>query len=228
MSSHHLRTILAIVTAALVLGVGTTAVIYAVRPDNTAPQTFNGYPGGAYGPGMMGPGGNGYPGTSSSCSAPDLPGTVVDVTLTDMGGMMGPRGNGGYGPAQGRLEWPNLGIMGRPGMMRIAVAPASVPAGEVSFRVLNSGWLPHELVVLPLSENQQPGQRTVGSDGKVDEAGSLGEASRSCGPGEGDGIASGSTGWTTMTLPAGRYELVCNIAGHYGAGMYAELDVTNP
>ena len=27
-----------------------------------------------------------------------------------------------------------------------------------------------------------------------------------------------------MNLPPGRYELLCNIAGHYGAGMYAELD----
>jgi uncharacterized cupredoxin-like copper-binding protein len=33
-------------------------------------------------------------------------------------------------------------------------------------------------------------------------------------------------GWTTITLPPGRYELICNIAGHYGAGMYTELDVT--
>jgi uncharacterized cupredoxin-like copper-binding protein len=39
------------------------------------------------------------------------------------------------------------------------------------------------------------------------------------------GIA-GTTGWTTTTLPPGHYELICNIAGHYGAGMYTELDVT--
>ena len=29
----------------------------------------------------------------------------------------------------------------------------------------------------------------------------------------------------TVTLTPGRYELLCNIAGHYGAGMYTELDV---
>ena len=38
-------------------------------------------------------------------------------------------------------------------------------------------------------------------------------------------IAPGTTGWTTITLPPGRYELICNIAGHYAAGMYAALDV---
>ena len=31
--------------------------------------------------------------------------------------------------------------------------------------------------------------------------------------------------WTTLTLNPGRYELLCNIAGHYGSGMYTELDV---
>ena len=229
-SRRRLWTIFGIVIASLVLGIGTTAVIYAVRPDNTttSPAFTGPYPSGAYGAGlgqgMMG----GYPGTSSSsCSVPGKPGTVVDVTLADMGGMMGRGGNGGYGPVQGQFQWPNMGIMGRPGMMHVAVNPTSVPAGEVLFRVLNSGWLTHELVVLPLADGQQPGQRTIGSDGKVDEAGSLGEASRSCGAGQGDGITAGETGWTTINLPAGRYELVCNIAGHYGAGMYAELDVTN-
>ena len=56
-------------------------------------------------------------------------------------------------------------------------------------------------------------------------AGSVGEVSSSCGAGAGEGLTSGSTGWTTLTLPAGRYELVCNLPGHYAAGMYTELDV---
>lgn len=43
--------------------------------------------------------------------------------------------------------------------------------------------------------------------------------------GEGDGIAADSTGWVTLHLPAGRYELVCNLPGHYAAGRYTELDV---
>ncbi len=67
----------------------------------------------------------------------------------------------------------------------------------------------------------------------MDETGSLGEASRTCGVGEGMniapyGIAAGASGWTAITLPPGRYELICNIAGHYWAGMYTELDVTGP
>ena len=41
-----------------------------------------------------------------------------------------------------------------------------------------------------------------------------------------DGIAPGAAGWVTLHLDPGRYELICNLPGHYAAGMYAELDVT--
>ena len=112
------------------------------------------------------------------------------------------------------------------GMMRVMVSAAPAPAGTVSLTVTNAGYLTHELVVLPLTAGQQPGTRSVGSDGKADETGSLGEASATCAAGAGDGIAAGSTGWVTLHLPAGRYELVCNLPGHDAAGMYAELDVT--
>lgn len=156
----------------------------------------------------------------ASCTVPALPGRVVDVALADMGpGMMhrpdgrGPRNGGGYG---------GYGA----GMMRVITRPATVPAGTVSLRVVNTGVLTHELVVLPLPAGQAAGQRPAGSDGRVGEAGSLGEASRSCGPGSGDGIAPGSVGWTTLRLLPGRYELICNLPGHYTAGMSTELDVT--
>ena len=76
-----------------------------------------------------------------------------------------------------------------------------------------------------LSAGRSPGQLAIGANGQVDESGSLGEATRSCGPDSGNGILPATTGWTTVTLTPGRYELLCNIAGHYGAGMYTELDV---
>ncbi len=59
----------------------------------------------------------------------------------------------------------------------------------------------------------------------MSEAGSLGEASRSCGEGAGDGIAPGAASWVTLHLAAGRYELICNLPGHYAMGMFTELDV---
>jgi uncharacterized cupredoxin-like copper-binding protein len=148
----------------------------------------------------------------TSCAVPALPGTAVDVTLSDMSAMMG-------GGQRGRRSWPQ-------GMMRVTANPSTAPHGTVSLRVTNFGVITHELVVLPLPAGEATGTRPVGGDGTVAETGSLGEAARNCADGAGDGIAPGASSWTTLTLPAGRYELICNLPGHYAAGMYTELDIT--
>jgi hypothetical protein len=166
-------------------------------------------------------------GPTSDCSVPSLPGTVVDVTLTDMGGRMtGTDGSWGGRMPGGMMGGPMMSGHGAAGaMMRVLVTPDAAAVGTVSLRVRNTGWMTHELVILPLSDGAAVGQRGVGGDGRVDETGSVGEVSRSCGAGAGDGLAAGSTGWTTLQLPAGRYELVCNLPGHYAAGMRALLIV---
>jgi uncharacterized cupredoxin-like copper-binding protein len=152
--------------------------------------------------------------SGTSQAVPDLPGTVVNVSLTSMGGpMMG-------GPMMGGRN--HMGS----GFMRLSVDRATVPAGSVSFVATNFGGIDHELVVLPLGDNQRAGMRPIGGHAKIDEAGSLGEASASGAEGAGDGIRPGSSGWVTLTLAPGRYELVCNLPGHYGAGMSTELTVS--
>ena len=144
-----------------------------------------------------------------TCDAPaDLPGERVTVTLTDMGltHMMG-----GTAPMGARMS--------------LSAEPSTVRSGQVSIVVDNRGWRTHEVVVLPLSPGAGAGERVPGADGKVDEAGSLGEASSSCAAGEGEGIASGAVGWATLTLAPGHYELVCNLTNHYANGMRQELVV---
>ena len=199
------RLVLAGTLVALVLAAGSTVGLAAA----------SGAFGGDRGTGTRAP--TGRAATGTRCATPALAGTVVDVTLADMGGgMMG----GPSGP--GSMMGGSRGM----GVARVLASPAIVPAGTVSLRVVNQGAATHELVVLPLPAGQPAGARAVGADGQVDETGSLGESSRSCGAGEGDGIAAGTTGWVTLTLEPGRYELACNLPGHYAAGMYAELDVT--
>ena len=110
--------------------------------------------------------------------------------------------------------------------MMLRAAPATIPAGEISIVASNLGWRTHELVILPLAAGALAGQRVPGSDGKVPETGSLGEASHSCGSGTGEGITSGTVSWTTVTLRPGHYELICNLPNHYADGMYQELVVT--
>jgi Sulfocyanin (SoxE). len=112
------------------------------------------------------------------------------------------------------------------GAMGLSADHATVPHGTVSFLVTNDGSIDHEMVVLPLADSQTVGTRPVGGDAKIDEAGSLGEASKTGGAGAGEGIVPGASGWVTVTLAPGHYELVCNLARHYGAGMYTQLNVT--
>ncbi|MGN6442097.1 MAG: sulfocyanin-like copper-binding protein [Arthrobacter sp.] len=152
------------------------------------------------------PGGAGIP-AATRCAAPSVAGTVVNVTTTDMGSMRS-------GPRMMR------------GGMRLTADRATVVHFKVTFLVTNAGSIPHEMLVVPLAGTQSAGSRPMGRDGRVDEAGSLGEAAATCAEGEGNGILPSAAGWVTLDLQPGRYELFCNIPGHYWAGMYTELTVT--
>ncbi len=149
--------------------------------------------------------GGGWAGRAD-CADPAMAGTVVDVTTTDMAG-------------------PMMGGAGRMGDMRLTTDHATVTHGSVNFLVTNAGRYTHEMVILPLPGAQLPGTRPIGGDGKIDEAGSLGEASATCADGVGQGILPHSSGWVSVDLRPGRYELLCNFTGHYAAGMYTELTV---
>lgn len=206
--------------AAVVLGTGSTVALHAMAQPGT-PFSPTGVPRNA----------------AAACSAPALPGTTTRVTLIDMGaGMTGPitsqnQGAGGRGIGFGGMSGRNgFGGMGGGGFMgggmAVTANPTSVHAGTVSLLVANQGSIVHELVVLPLPGDARPGERRITSDDRVSETNSLGEASTTCGAGAGDGINPGSQSWVSLDLKPGRYELVCNIPGHYAAGMYAELDVT--
>ncbi len=173
------------------------------------PGAMMGGPAGSNTPGSMMDGTAGYHFPALSCAAPaSLPGTTLEVVLADMGMT---RMMGGDAPMGSR--------------MMLQAARGVVAAGKVSLVAQNRGWRTHELVVLLLGKSAVAGQRVPGADGKVSEAGSLGEASASCAGGSGEGINSAAVGWVTLQLSPGRYELVCNLKNHYANGMYQELDV---
>lgn len=154
--------------------------------------------------GMMGQAPRHYSSTDVCAPTTKLTGQTVSVSVFDMGMMMG-----------GTRR------------MNLSASPTTLTAGKVNFLVTNFGMRTHEVVVMPLVAGQSAGQRVVGSDGKVDETGSLGEVSNNCASGVGEGILSGSRGWNTLSLSPGRYELICNLPNHYAAGMYQEI-VVNP
>ena len=100
----------------------------------------------------------------------------------------------------------------------IALDPADAKTGSISFEVNNEGPSTHEFVVF--ATDLAPDALPVGSDGNVDE--------------EGDGvthideiedIGSGCQAALTLDLDAGNYVLICNLPGHYAAGMHAAFTV---
>ena len=190
-------------TAAAALVTGVSALLPAGCAGSTSPSPGSGMMGGAGAP-------MGYQYSKSTCAVPaSLPGHTVTVVLGDMNmtQMMG-------------------GTAALSEHMMLLATPTTVTAGQISLVAENMGWRTHELVILPLASGTSAGRRVPAADGKVDETGSLGEASASCAAGTGQGITAGSIGWTTVTLPAGRYELVCDLPNHYADGMRQELDVT--
>lgn len=117
-------------------------------------------------------------------------------------------------------ETVNVELVGeRGGQMAIQLSQDSVPAGEVTFQVVNIAQnTPHEMIVVKLDEAGQEIQVDPETE-KVDEAAldDLGEV---------EGLKAGESGDLTLTLEPGNYKLICNLKGHYSAGMVVPFTVT--
>ena len=96
MTGQRLRLILIITFAALVLGVASTVVLAAAVGPRISPRS---------------PFLRDAPPPPAACATPALTGSVVDVTLTDMGGMMGRgmMGPGMMGPGPFARAHPTMG-----------------------------------------------------------------------------------------------------------------------
>jgi uncharacterized cupredoxin-like copper-binding protein len=101
---------------------------------------------------------------------------------------------------------------------RIKVSPARVRAGNVRLLIRNEGPDTHELLVVRAPR----GRLALRSDAlTVNE-----EALDGATAGEEEAQEPGSVHELVVRLKPGRYELFCNMAGHYLGGMSAELEVT--
>ncbi len=104
--------------------------------------------------------------------------------------------------------------------MLLTPAPASVPAGEVTFVVTNSGTEEHEFVVL----GTELGIADLPFDEAADEVLEDGEGVAALD--EIGSIMPGETLRLTITMEAGNYALICNFEGHYRKGMRSAFTVT--
>ena len=103
--------------------------------------------------------------------------------------------------------------------MGLEAVPASVPAGKVEFDVTNAAMKTgHEMILVKLTSKGE----TLPLDPakhRIDEKAvkSLGEVSN---------LKAGANGVLKASVTPGDYMLLCNIKGHYEAGMAAPFTVT--
>ncbi|NWF60730.1 MAG: copper-binding protein [Fischerella sp.] len=102
--------------------------------------------------------------------------------------------------------------------MAVQLSPSTVPAGPVEFVANNQGNLDHEMVViktdLPLDKLPLKGDR-------LDED----KAGKKIGEIEEEELTSGATKTLAVNLTPGNYLIVCNLPGHFQAGMRTFLTV---
>lgn len=98
----------------------------------------------------------------------------------------------------------------------IAPGAPAAPAGEVAFGIANEGSLAHDLWVIrtDLAADALPVASGVAAMG---EAVALAGRSGS--------VAARASARLALRLEAGRYVLICNVAGHYELGMRAAFAV---
>jgi len=127
----------------------------------------------------------------------------------------------------GNMDMPTDLAYGTPGLdkskspMAIKVSRTRVPAGDVTFHVKNvSKETIHEMIVVFLTDPGAP-LPYIEDQNRVDEEKVIDK-------GEVSELDPGKSGSLTLNLAPGTYLLICNVPGHYAAGMWTELTVSRP
>ena len=147
---------------------------------------------------------------SLAAGSPALADTTVKVTLWDKPAIM----NSGMEMNMGMGMHGNMSMAG----MGIDIDLAKVPAGKVTFDVLNASKdTIHEMIVSPIN-GPDVSLPYVANEGRVNEdaSGDLGEVSE---------LDPGRAGSLTIELKPGYYALFCNVPGHFTAGMWTMIQV---
>jgi uncharacterized cupredoxin-like copper-binding protein len=136
--------------------------------------------------------------------------TVVDVSLFDKGAA---------------TEMATGNAFAKPGMdmgkatMGIKLSQDSVVAGVVTFKVTNASKdTVHEMIVMYMKDPSKA-LPYIDNENRVNE-------DKSADKGEVSELDPGKSGSLTVALKPGKYLLICNVPGHFDAGMWTELTVT--
>jgi uncharacterized cupredoxin-like copper-binding protein len=99
----------------------------------------------------------------------------------------------------------------------VAANPTSTASGQITFNLSNEGAVVHELVLI---RTEIEADALPIASGAVDETSAALEVIDKI-----QNVAGGGSGNVTAGMPAGNYVLICNVPGHYNAGMHAPLTV---
>ncbi len=101
----------------------------------------------------------------------------------------------------------------------VEVDENSTAAGEITFSVTNNGSIGHEFLIVKtdIADGKIPlsGDHFDEEETGIEVINEIGE------------FAAGTSSELTVNLPSGSYQLVCNLPGHYKAGMHTTFTVTS-
>ena len=109
-------------------------------------------------------------------------------------------------------------ISGKVEECKVSVAPNTATAGEVKFTIENAGTIGHEFLVV--KTDILDGKITLDGDHFSEPSPGL-EVIDEIGE-----FPAGTTELLVLSLEAGNYQLVCNLPGHYAAGMHTTFVVS--
>jgi uncharacterized cupredoxin-like copper-binding protein len=118
--------------------------------------------------------------------------------------------------------------LGDPAEFDLVPAKPQVKAGMVTIKLKNTGSIEHELIVIPtdLGSAELP----TDENGAAVEHGAVvphgsGQGKKHTGAHVGTHVPAGAANVVKLKLEPGTYALVCNLPGHYAAGMHSNLTV---
>jgi uncharacterized cupredoxin-like copper-binding protein len=138
----------------------------------------------------------------------------LSLTILAALGLVLPACSGSTEPPAGRAGDGTIGTTVRD--FAITLEEHSTPAGSTTFDITNDGPSTHEFVVFrtDLAEDALPVDGATVSEDDLD----LVDEAEDIAPGVGATLA--------VDLDPGAYVVICNVEGHYRAGMHASLTVT--
>ena len=109
--------------------------------------------------------------------------------------------------------------------MSITLSQSYAPAGKVTFLITNAGTMGHEMVVL---KTDQPADSfpITGFEGEPDRFNEDAKGLTNVGETGDPAMKPGTSMMLTVDMAEGHYAIVCNLNGHYAAGMHQDFWVT--